>query len=301
VQIKPEQKRLSLSFVASVAAHLLVASLIAFVHVDKPLPKKQKPQVMDVVLLDPQTTPQKAPPKEANTVSNLNAEGGSSKAQDQVTRAARSPTASQQQQQKPTPPQPQQPRTPPPPTSPEQRVRTLARRGLEVDNNIQTTKKPTKQAEKQPPLPQIPLSNLMPSSMALSQLSRDFEREKRMKQMLNKEADIPINTREAKYAPYAQALVQALEEQWRPGQADYGKYADDQRRALMRITIEHNGALGNVEILRPSPIAQLNESAIAAIHAAAPFRPLPSSWGLDRASFYLTFEVVEDRFVFRTM
>jgi len=53
--------------------------------------------------------------------------------------------------------------------------------------------------------------------------------------------------------------------------------------------------------LRPSPIRQLNESAVAAIHAAAPFRPLPRSWGLDRVSFYLTFEVLEDRFVFRPM
>jgi len=141
----------------------------------------------------------------------------------------------------------------------------------------------------------------MPSSMALSELSRDFERERRMKQMLSKEADIPINTKEAKYAPYAHSLVRALEEQWRPGQADYQKFADQARQVLMRVTIEMSGELGNLEILRPSPIQSLNESAVRAIHDAAPFKPLPSSWGLDRASFYLTFEVVDDQFVFRTM
>jgi len=147
---------------------------------------------------------------------------------------------------------------------------------------------------------QIPLADLMPSSMALAQLSRDYERERLQKTMQSREADIPINTREAKYAPYAHQLVRALEEQWRPGQANYREHSADERQALLRLTIERDGSLGGVEILRPSPIPQLNESAIAAIHAAAPFRPLPGAWGLDRVSFYLTFEVLEDRFVFRT-
>jgi len=137
--------------------------------------------------------------------------------------------------------------------------------------------------------------------MALAELSRDFERERRLKKMLSREADIPINTREAKFAPYAHLLVRALEEQWRPGQANYREHSAEERRSLIRLTIERNGSLSRVEILRPSPIRQLNDSAVAAIHAAAPFRPLPRSWGLDRVSFYLTFEVVGDRFVFRTM
>jgi protein TonB len=116
--------------------------------------------------------------------------------------------------------------------------------------------------------------------------------------MLNKSADIPINTRQAKYAPYAHSLVRALENQWRPGQADYSAYTEDDRKVLMRVTIKGNGDLGGLEILRPSPIQQLNDSAVAAVHAAAPFKPLPSSWGLDQVSFYLTFEIVDDRFVF---
>ncbi len=301
MQLKTEQKRMSLSFAASVAAHAALVLLIAFAHVDKPLPKKQKPQIMDLVMLDPQTTPKEKPPKDAETAANVNAAGGSSEAKDKTTRMARAPMASSKPQpRKPKPPQPQMPKTPPP-ASPEQRVRTLARRGMELENEPKTNRKPVEKPAQKETLPQIPLSNLLPSSTALAQLSSDFQREKRMKQMLNREADIPINTRQEKYAPYAHALVQALEEQWRPGQADYGKYPDDQRKAMIRLTIEHDGSLGNVEIMRPSPLAQINESAIRAIHDAAPFKPLPSSWGLDRVSFYLTFEVVEDHFVFRAL
>jgi len=299
-ETRQENKRLGISFGASIAAHILLIVLIGIMQTEKPLHKKQPPQMMDVTLLNPALTPKKTPPKNARTMSNLNAEGGDSKARDRLTRAARAPLVGSDQR-KPKPAPPRQPRTPPPAPDTEQRARLLARRGPSPNPNKQPKHLKTPTPSKAQPLPQVPLSNLMPSTMALAQLSRDFERERRMKQMLSKEADIPINTRKAKFAPYAQALVKALEEQWRPGQANYDAFPEDARKALMRITIEHNGDLGGVEILRPSPIPQINESAVEAIQAASPFKPLPSSWGLDKVSFYLTFEVIEDKFVFHTM
>jgi len=273
--------------------------LIVWQQMNKPLPKHQLPKTMDVVLLNPETTKKQAPPKKAEAISNRNARGSSAQARDRLTRAARSPLIGRRRQP-PKPAIPQVPRTPPPAPQPkpQQRTRTLARRGLTLESN-----KPPPPKRKPKPkrrVPQLALANLMPSSIALAQLSRDFERERRLKKMLSHEADIPINTREAKFAPYAHQLVRALEEQWRPGQANYREHPEEERKALLRLTIERDGSLGGIEILRPSPIRQLNESAVQAIHAAAPFRPLPRSWGLNRVKFYLTFEVLEDRFVFRT-
>ncbi|MDX8395653.1 MAG: TonB C-terminal domain-containing protein [Mariprofundaceae bacterium] len=304
MKIKTRQKRFSVSFTASVAAHLLLALFVTMNTTDNPLPKKQAPQIMDVVLLDPEKTPSKNKPKDAKAISNRSAEGSSKNAKDRTTRSARSPAPGQQKQQrKPTPPQ--RPKNPPPvpPQQAKQRTKTLARRNLKMDSMIppEPAKKPTPRKERKMPQKPISMANLMPSTTALAQLSRDFEREKRMKQLLSKEADIPINTREAKFAPYAQSLVRALEEQWRPGQANYRDFSEDDRRVLMRVTIEHNGALGGIEILRPSKLPQVTESAIEAIHASAPFKPLPSAWGLDRANFFLTFEVIEDRFVFKSL
>ncbi len=298
--IKPQQKRFSFSFAASLAVHILLAVLITTVENDKPLPKKEQPQIMDVTLLDDKKKPAKKPAKDARTMANQNAIGSSRNAQDKLTRQARTPMTGQPH--KPRPAVPSQPKTPPPTPSKPQRTRMLAKRGPEP-NSSKTSKKhkPVKHKKRVKPRKPIPLSKLMPSSAQLSQLSRDFEREQRMKQKFNREADIPINTREVKYAPYAHALVRALEEQWRPGQARYNEFPADARQALIKLTIEHDGSLGGVEILRPSPIPQINESAIEAIRAAAPFKILPTSWGLDRVSFYLTFEVVEDRFVFRPM
>lgn len=293
-----ERRRLGTALIASIAMHALLVLLIVVAHRDHPLPKRQMPQSMDVVML-PNMKNLKAPPKDAHTISNRNAAGSSKNARDNLTRAARSPMAGQQTpRRKPTPPT--GPRTPPPmpEPAPQQRTRTLAMRDQSEDNSAPPHPRPRKATPRHRPLPKVPLANLMPSNMALAELSRDFERERRLKQMLNKTADIPINTRKARYAPYAHQLVQALEAQWTPGQANYGNYTADDRKVLMRVTINGNGDLDGLEILRPSPIRQLNESAVAAVHAAAPFRPLPSSWGLDQVSFYLTFEVVDDRFVF---
>ena len=296
-----EKKRLGVALTASLVAHVLLGVLITFAYHDKALPKKDAPQIMDVVLLDPKKESSKKQPKDARTVSNRNAEGSSSKAQDRMTRAAKAPPPGQPSQN-PSPMAPQPAIPPSPEQNQGQRMRALSRSDLRMDDAIASLK-PEKSKQKTPPkpTPNIPITNLMPSTMALAQLSRDFEREKRLQQYLNKEADIPINTREAKYAPYAQSLVRVLEEQWRPDSIDYSKYDDKARQVLIKITIDSNGELHRMEILRPSPLPSLNESATEAIHAAAPFRPLPSSWGLDRASFYLTFEVVEDRFVFRTL
>jgi TonB family protein len=304
LQIKSKNIRFIIAFAASIAVHVLLAFMITLSHHDTPLPKKKTPQFMDVVLLDNNKPSIKAP-KNAKTVSNRSAKGGSSSAKDRTTRAAKSPSPGMQKnKRKPTPPQ--TPKTPiPKPASSTKRQRIIATHRDNANNRIHAKQpQPTKKKihKPTPPTPKhIPLANLMPSSMALSELSRDFERERRMKQRLSREADIPINTKEVKYAPYARSLVRTLEEQWRPGKADYDKYGERARQVLMRVTIESNGELGNLEILRPSPIATLNESAIRAIHDAAPFKPLPSSWGLDRASFYFTFQVIEDQVVFRAL
>ncbi len=292
---RDERRRLGLALAASLAVHAAVVAWVAFAAKPPRIPPKQPPRVMDVVLL---RTPGKEtpPPENARAIAQRNARGGS-RAQDRITRAARAPVVGRAAAPRPRPPA----APPAPPRKPQvpQAVRPLARRSRE---GVRTRRRASPEPAPPTPAPERPaLHDLLPSTMALAELSRDFERERRMKQMLEREADVPINTRKAKFAPYAHALVRVLEEQWRPGGADYARYSDAERRALIRLTINRDGTVAAVELLRPSPIARINESAVQAIYAAAPFRPLPASWGLDRVSFYLTFEVVEDRFVFRTM
>jgi len=296
-----ESRRLGTSFAASLAVHMLLILLVGIMHTSQKPAHRKAPQTMDVVMLDQKSNAKKTPPKHARTLSNRNAEGGDKTARDKVTRQARAPKqAPKQPGHRPRPPA--MPKKAPAPKQ-DERPHLLTRKGPAPipKKKLKPIKPPTPKKRNKSPAPNIPLNQLMPSTTDLAQLSHRYERERRMRQLNAREADIPINTREAKFAPYAQFLVRALEEQWRPGDADYNRYTQDARQATIRLTIEKNGDLGGIEILRPSPIPEINESAIRAINAAAPFRPLPRSWGLDRVSFYLTFEVVNDKFVFRTM
>ncbi|MBF0282616.1 MAG: TonB family protein [Zetaproteobacteria bacterium] len=144
------------------------------------------------------------------------------------------------------------------------------------------------------------LQDLMLSPSALQALTQQQTTPNSSTEWSNdREAEIPINTRNAKYSPYAHDLIRALEEQWRPQPDNYQQMTESSKQVLLRLTIEHDGSIGNIEILRPSPVEHLNISSIDAIQRAAPFKPLPSAWGLDRAKFLLTFEVVDNRFVFR--
>ncbi len=297
-------KRFSLAMLASITVHVLFAMMITFDFSDRPIPKKKSPPVMDVVLLDESQISNDSSPSDARTIANKNSSGQQQDANDSRTRAARSPQAGDKQlPRKPRPMMPKQPKTPPvPQQQAKQNARILSR---EDDSSAQLLPPELKAMEEKKtaaaPVPDIPFANLLPPSAALTQLSREFDRERRMKQLMSKEADIGINTREAKYAPYAQNLVRSLEEQWQPGRENIEQLSANDRKVLMSVSIAHNGELAEIRMIQPSPSQALNDSAIAAVHAAAPFTPLPSSWGLERANFYFIFEVVEDRFVFRTL
>ncbi|MDQ6988736.1 MAG: TonB family protein [Mariprofundaceae bacterium] len=305
-QDKHDVSRFSVAFVLSIALHLLLAWLITYQRFDPPIPEKQEQQIMDVVLLDESQPSLKQQPSDSNTIANKNNSGRSVDAQDKMTRMARAPlqTPSQAEQKKPQPPTPQMPKKP---LLPKQQTTKQSRVVTRESDDALSLLRPehdkviSKQNVSTPAVPYIPMSELLSLKSALTQTSSDFQRERRMKEMLSQEDDIGINTTEAKYAPYAQGLVASLEEQWRPRHEDVAKLSQQARQVVMRVTIEHNGRLGNIHILQSSPSGQLNDSAVAAVHASAPFKPLPSAWGLERAHFYFVFEMVEDKFVFRTL
>jgi len=300
-----DKKKLILAVIASVLVHLALAWLLTIAKPEIPISKKKSPPIMDVVLLDDSQISNDSKPNDAKTIANKNSTGQQQNAQDRRTRAARAPATHKQNKPKtPSPTAPQRQNTPPIPSNQTKKSTRVLSRKNEDDNAAllppEQAPKVAKNSDKKP-VPYVPLSNLLPASAALTQFSREFDRERRMKQLLSKEADIGINTREAKYAPYAQGLVRALEEQWRPTGNQLNKLSQNERKVLMRVSIGNNGELAEIRIVQPSPSSALNDSAVAAVHAAAPFKPLPSSWGLERANFFFVFEVVEDHFVFRTL
>jgi len=295
-------KRLLWAGLGSLLLHLLLLSIIDIKQDNNPHKVKKSPQVMDVVLFKQPEKKTKKKNDAAKTIANQSIIGASKPQHDHINRLARAPIVTPHPApQRPPVPAPRMPPLPVP--RPKESKATKKQTPPTIHRKAPSKHKtaPRKpKAEKKPTLRPIPLAKLMASSLPFAQPSRHRDRS-RARPALRREANIPINTREVKYAPYAHALVNALEEQWRPGQANYDQHSEQDRRVLLKLSIDHDGSLVAVEILRPSPIDALNTSAVQAIHDAAPFRPLPSAWGLDRASFFLTFEVVDDRFVFHGM
>ncbi len=90
---------------------------------------------------------------------------------------------------------------------------------------------------------------------------------------------ITFDTKEFKYESYMMKLKERIEGIWKypPEAAMRGIHGD----LLIRFTIEKNGRLSDVELLRTSGYRDLDEAAMQALKDGAPYWPLPDEWGRD--------------------
>ncbi len=90
---------------------------------------------------------------------------------------------------------------------------------------------------------------------------------------------ITFDTKEFKYESYMMKLKERIEGIWKypPEAAMRGIHGD----LLIRFTIEKNGRLSDVELLRTSGYRDLDEAAMQALREGAPYWPLPDEWGRD--------------------
>jgi protein TonB len=86
---------------------------------------------------------------------------------------------------------------------------------------------------------------------------------------------IPLNTSDPRYAHYTKIVQQWIEAHWE--YPDLAKQHGLQGRVVVQFTIRQNGEVTLLELVRSSGSALLDEEAVRAIRAAAPFRPFPRS------------------------
>ncbi|MEO5361884.1 MAG: energy transducer TonB [Nitrospirota bacterium] len=101
---------------------------------------------------------------------------------------------------------------------------------------------------------------------------------------------ISFDTSDIRYAAYMRRLKEAIESAWQYP-------ADAARRGIhgdlnVSFTINKNGTLKAVDVMRTSGQRSLDDAAVSSIKDAAPFWPLPEEWGKD--SF-----TVKGHFVYR--
>jgi len=103
---------------------------------------------------------------------------------------------------------------------------------------------------------------------------------------------IALNSQEPRYVSYLTSLKQAIESEWiyPPMALRYGL----QGKLRLEFTIFRNGRLEEIHLIRSSGSHLLDEEAVRAVRAAAPYRPLPA-WMGERQSFTAGFEYNDNR------
>ncbi len=92
-------------------------------------------------------------------------------------------------------------------------------------------------------------------------------------------SDITFDVKEFRYHGYLTRLKEKIESIWiyPRSAAEKGIFGD----LYIRFTINKNGKLGNVELIRTSGYRELDEAAIKALKDGEPYWPLPDEWGVE--------------------
>ncbi len=99
--------------------------------------------------------------------------------------------------------------------------------------------------------------------------------------------DTKDTEKSAAYSTYRQTVKESIVRAWKyPEGAIEGK---EQGKVDVEFTIQKNGNLQDVQILRSSGFSDLDREAIRAVDAASPFNPIPDQIELDQLSIRFTF------------
>jgi len=123
--------------------------------------------------------------------------------------------------------------------------------------------------------------HLKPGFLSGRALQYEYKRAKR-------EATISIGTQSIKYASYLEHIKNKIENVWTyPTEA---ARTGQQGTLLVLFSINKNGDLIRLKLVRSSGYPLLDKAALQAVRDASPFPPLPKRFNLDILNIYATFE-----------
>jgi len=114
-----------------------------------------------------------------------------------------------------------------------------------------------------------------------------------VEQSKNKEGPVRLDTREPKYVSYFTSIKRAIEHVW-----EYPESAlrlGLQGKLVMEFTISGDGRLEGTRLIRSSGFSVLDQEAVRAVQAAAPFHAIPPWIGKSRLEVVASFEYHDNR------
>jgi protein TonB len=107
---------------------------------------------------------------------------------------------------------------------------------------------------------------------------------------------IPLDTQDPVLAPFTKVIERWIESRWE--YPDLAKHYGQQGRVTVEFTVLQNGEIDLLSVVRSSGYNLLDEEAVRAIKAAAPFPPIPRSIAANRLRIIAGFTYVNNRIVF---
>ncbi|MBI3060155.1 MAG: energy transducer TonB [Deltaproteobacteria bacterium] len=114
-----------------------------------------------------------------------------------------------------------------------------------------------------------------------------------VEQSNNKAGPVRLDTREPKYVSYFTSIKRAIEHVW-----EYPESAlrlGLQGKLVMEFTISGDGHLEGTRLIRSSGFSVLDQEAVRAVQAAAPFHAIPPWIGKSRLEIVASFEYHDNR------
>lgn len=110
---------------------------------------------------------------------------------------------------------------------------------------------------------------------------------------------VHLDTKDPQYVTYFNSIKRAIEVVWQYPELAlrYGL----QGRLLLEFSILGNGDIESAKIVRSSGSNLLDEEALRAVKAAAPFGPIPAWIGKNRIDIVASFEYLDNRLNYRFM
>ena len=253
--------RMALTLFFALALHAMIILGITFGLHDDPAPENILP-TLDITVSNRRTPP----PDEADYLAQTSQEGGGN-----TTEKVR-PTQAIPEQAPAVKPQQATP-------APAQVITTDAAetKHHQKNNVIPETSKPD-----------VTATDLIERSMEMVNLNEQLSESMQAYAQRPRHIYVSARTQEFKYANYMSEWVKKVE---RVGNLNY---PDDARREglsgklIMDVTMNADGTVRNISILRPSGHAVIDEAAIRIVNLAAPFAPFPSEILKDADILHIT-------------
>ena len=136
--------------------------------------------------------------------------------------------------------------------------------------------------------PEITAAELIERSMEMVNLSEELNESMQAYAKRPKQVFVSARTQEYKYANYMSEWVKKVERVGNLNYPDAARREGISGKLMMDVTLNADGTVRNISILRPSGHGVIDEAAVRIVNLAAPFPPFPPEISKDADILHIT-------------